>query len=70
VWVPGAARRTAAKMLSEGSYTPCQLYSAITASATPNMVSNFPSNTHHMDCEGSAAKFNPTIVIDRAENLE
>jgi hypothetical protein len=33
------------------------------------MVSNFPSNTQpllHMDCEGSAAKFNPTIVIDRA----
>jgi len=60
-------------MLSEGSYTPRQLYSAITASATPNMVSNFPSNTQpllHMDCEGSAAKFNPTIVIDRAENLE
>jgi len=41
-------------MLSEGSYTPSQLYSAITAS----------------DCEGSAAKFNPTIVIDRAEDLE
>jgi len=55
----------AAKMLSEGNYTPQQLYDALTASATPNMVSNFPSNTQpllHMDCEGMKAAVHPVIA--------
>jgi subtilisin family serine protease len=47
----------AAKMLSEQNYTPAELYSAILRMATPNMVSNFPSNSQpllHMDCEHGA----------------
>jgi serine protease len=49
----------AAKMLSERAYTPAELYRAITAMATPNMVSGFPTNSQpllHMDCEGPHAK--------------
>jgi serine protease len=54
-----------ARMLSQGNYTPRELYDAITAMATPNMVSYsglataHPQPLLHMDCEESRAKVHP-----------
>jgi serine protease len=58
----------AAKMLGAKSYTPSQLYSAISANASPGMVSNFPNNPQsllHLDCEQNrAAKFHLRAVVE------
>jgi serine protease len=59
-----------AKMLSEASYTPRQLYNAITADATPNMVSySGAAGRHgqpllHSDCEGSKLQVHPAAALE------
>jgi serine protease len=54
----------AAKLLGERNYTPAQLKTELTRTATVGMVSGFPNNPQpllHMDCEMSRAKMHANL---------